>query len=115
MANIYDIVVDQGSDKQLPLTFKDSEGSLIDLNGYTAAMQIRKSADAAEAVDTLTTENGRISIDIEAASVTLIFPHATTSAMSAGRYVYDLELITGETVTRVMEGAFILRREVTRV
>lgn len=38
MANVYDIVVDQGSDKQLPLTFKDSEGSLI---GYTAAMQIR--------------------------------------------------------------------------
>ena len=115
MANVYDIVVDQGSDKQLPLTFKDSDGNLLDLNGYTAAMQVRKTVEAAEAADELTTENERIKVDASAGTVTLLFPHAVTSAMAAGRYVYDLELITEDTVTRVMEGAFILRREVTRV
>ena len=115
MANSYDIVVDQGSDKNLPLTFKDSDGNLLDLNGYAAAMQVRKTIEAAEAADELTTENGRITIDADAGTVTLQFPHAVTSAMAAGRYVYDLELLTEDTVTRVMEGAFILRREVTRV
>lgn len=115
MANRYDLSIDQGSDKNLPLIFKDAEGELLDLTGYKAAMQVRKTLESDEAADTLTTENGRISIDPETATVTLLFPHETTSAMAAGRFVYDLELISDDTVTRVMEGVFTLRREATRV
>jgi hypothetical protein len=36
------------------------------------------------------------------------------AAVSAGDYVYDLELINGATVTRLVQGTFTVNAEVTR-
>lgn len=115
MASTYDIVVDQGSDYSLPFKFKDAEGTVKDLTGCTARMQLRRTPQADAVADELTTENDRIEVDATAGTVTVIFPHAVTSALDAGRYAYDLELIDADgDVTRVLEGAVILRQEVTR-
>lgn len=113
MATRYDFEIDQGSDTSIPLALKDADGRAIDLTGCTAAMQLRRSLACGDAADSLTTENGRITISGN--SVILTFPHATTEDMEATRYVYDLEVTnTDDEITRVLEGYVTIRREVTR-
>jgi hypothetical protein len=39
---------------------------------------------------------------------------AAIDATPSGQYVYDLELVSGSTVTRLVEGNFLVSPEVTR-
>ena len=52
----------------------------------------------------LTTSTGRINVTIDA---------TTTGNIAAGRYSYDLVLTSGATVTRILEGKFIVTGAVT--
>ena len=114
-AGNYDIVADQGATFTRVITWKDSTGAPIDLNGYTARMQLRSQVDSAgAAVFELTTENGRISLGGTAGTITLSAAATATAAVSADTYVYDLELVESATVTRLVQGQFELRGEVTR-
>jgi hypothetical protein len=49
--------------------------------------------------------NGRVTVTISA---------TTTGAIAAGRYSYDLVLTSGVTVTRYLEGKFIVTGAVTQ-
>jgi hypothetical protein len=114
-AGIYNIIADQGATFTRQLTWNDSSGSAVDLTGYTARMQVRTSIDAAGAATlSLTTENGRIVLGGTAGTITLTAEATATQAVTAGAYVYDLELVSGSTVTRLVQGSFTLRGEVTR-
>lgn len=113
MAADFDFELDQGADWVIPIELYDAEDKQMDLSGFTARMQIRASAGSGKVSDELTTENGRLSI--EDGTITARWPNAVTTAMSAGRFVYDLEIVSAEgLVARVLEGNFILHREVTR-
>lgn len=113
MAADFDFELDQGADWVIPIELYDAEDNQMDLSGFTARMQIRASAGSGKVSDELTTENGRLSI--EGGTITARWPNAVTTAMSAGRYVYDLEIVSADgLVARVLEGNFILHREVTR-
>lgn len=113
MAADFDFELDQGADWVIPIELYDAEDKQMDLSGFTARMQIRASAGSGKVSDELTTENGRLSI--EGCTITARWPNAVTTAMSAGRYVYDLEIVSADgLVARVLEGNFILHREVTR-
>jgi hypothetical protein len=114
-AGIYNIIADQGATFTRQLTWNDSTGSAVNLTGYTARMQVRNSIDAAGAATlSLTTENGRIVLGGTAGTITLSAEATATQAVTAGSYVYDLELVSGSTVTRLVQGSFTLRGEVTR-
>jgi hypothetical protein len=52
----------------------------------------------------LTALTGRINVTLDA---------ATTAAIAAGRYAYDLVLDSGSSVTRILEGKFIVTGAVT--
>jgi heme oxygenase len=81
-------------------------------------MQVRTAANAASFIVALTTENGRISVGNTTATkgqVTLTISAADTANLTAGQYVYDLELVSGGgVVTRLIEGNFKVKAEVTR-
>ena len=104
----------QGSDKTISLVIKDSDGVVVNLTGYTAAMQVRRNVKSTDVYDSLTTENGRIVITPLEGKVDLVFPNATTSVYDFTRAVYDLELYIGDVVTRILEGTFVVSLEVTR-
>jgi hypothetical protein len=77
-------------------------------------MQLRTSYSAATASLELTTANGRISLT-NAGVITLALTATETAALAAGRYVYDLELVSsGGQVTRLLEGVVTVSPEVTR-
>lgn len=112
MAACLDLQIDQGTDVRVPIAFMD-DFSEVNLTGFQARMEVRKSASNSQVVDLLTTENGRIVILDE--TMTLFWSHSQTEKMASGRYVYDLEIISksGE-VTRMLSGRIDVSREVTR-
>jgi hypothetical protein len=54
-----------------------------------------------------TTANGKITLNNDAGRVTVSFT-ATDTNITPSRYVYDLVLTSGVTVTRILEGKFIV-------
>ncbi len=123
-AGKYDITAEQGSTFGLNMNYKDDDDNPITLAGYNARMQVRRShnnsvmllsGDAHSPSGTnitLTVEDsgaalptGNVKVDILA---------STLSTVPAGNHVYDIELVSGNSVTRLLEGRFIVTPEVTR-
>lgn len=113
-AGRYTVQAEQGATLSLSLTWKDSDGTPIDLTGFSARLQVRRSATASgnpllDATDgngiTLGGSDGTISIEIGADAM---------SDLPAGDLRYDLELDSGSQVTRLLEGVFKVSPEVTR-
>jgi hypothetical protein len=86
------------------------------LAGYDARMSIRDRIRGSELL-LLTVANGRIAIDDVLKTITLTIGADITAAISWLRAVYDLEMvktaISGEVVTRLLEGSISVSREVT--
>lgn len=108
----YNITCPQGAtwDRTFTVTIG---GTALNLTGYTAAMQVRDSAGAATALISLTNSSG-ITLGGTAGSVGVTIAATATAELSAGSYSYDLELNSGSTITRLLEGAFNVTGNVTR-
>lgn len=105
---------EQGATFQLPLVWRDTNGSPIDLTGYTARMEVRKNKTSGTVLVTLTTENGRITLGGTNGKIDLEIEAATTEEFTAGIYMYDLNLMIADKVYRLMEGTFTVSGEVTQ-
>lgn len=114
MAQVKDISIDQGATYTLVATWKDSAGSPVDLTGYTARMQMREAHNADSALLSLTDGDG-ITITAAEGKLEISIAAADTAGLPPGRHVYDLEVESaGGEVTRLVEGAAVVRPEVTR-
>lgn len=113
-AGVYHFAIEQGSTFGRTITYKDSAGDAINLTGYTARMQLRKSIEDESTVIELTTENGRIALGGSEGTITLTIAASDTASLSTVEGVYDLELATGSTVEKLIAGTFTVKREVTR-
>lgn len=111
-AGVYDITIEQGATFALTLTWLDTDGvTPINLTGYTARMKIKKSVGGTE-IASLTNASG-ITLGGVAGTIAILIADTATAAYTFKRAVYDLELVNGSTVTRLIEGNVILSREVT--
>jgi hypothetical protein len=114
-AATYDILIEQGATFQLNLVYKDSGGSPIDISGYTARMQVRRSYDAPTALLDLTTENGAITLGGVAGSLVVEAGPTLTRDLPAKGGVYDLELVAPSgVVVRLIRGTATISPEVTK-
>lgn len=110
MAIIANLFIDQGTDFSVTVDVTDTDGSVLDLDGYTASAQIRKTYSSSSVSATFGT-----SISASNGQVTLTLSDTVTAGLSAGRYVYDLNIeSSGGQVTRVVEGQAIVTPGVTR-
>lgn len=111
MATIANLAIDQGTTYSAIIEVTDATGSARDLTGYTARSQLRKSyyttSNTAFTVDILNPGEGEITISLTAAK---------TANLKAGRYVYDLELVSNATasVERIVEGIVTVYPEATK-
>lgn len=104
----------RGETLQRVFTYKDSDGVAVDLTGYSASMQVRKSLADGVALE-LSTVNSRITLGGAAGTVTLIVSATDTATVDVGQYFYDLELTSGSSVvTRLIEGRFQVKEAYTR-
>ena len=114
LAATYGFTADQGATFNQVITWKDSANAPIDLTGYTARMQIRQKVSSSVSL-ALTTENGRITLGDTDGTITLTVSASDMTALPAGPYTYDLELVSGAgIVSRLLMGTFVVRSEVTR-
>ncbi len=113
MTATYDFEAGQGETFDRTVTWKIDDVA-VNITGYTARMQIRKTIRSTSAVVSLTQASG-LTLGGSAGTIQIVISATATAALDAGRYVYDLELVSaGGVVTRVLEGAFVLTAEVTR-
>jgi hypothetical protein len=113
LAGELNLTIEQGATFLLTLIYQDDTGAPANLTGYTARMQLRASKAATSTALELTTENGRISINGSAGQINLTIDAVTTGTLT-GAGVYDLELVNGEIVERLVEGSYTISTQVTR-
>lgn len=109
----YNLVCPQGATFSKQLTWA-IDGDPVDLTSYTARMQVREKYTSTVAILNLTTENGGILLGDDEGTIQIEIDATTTSGIVAKDYVYDIELVSSSTVTRLLEGRFIVTPEVTR-
>lgn len=102
----------QGSTFSRALTYK-VDNSPVDLTGYSARLQIREYHYSDEFIANLTDLAG-ITLGGSAGTINVLIAASATQEFVPGSYVYDLELVAGGTVTRLIEGKFSVTPEVTR-
>lgn len=113
ISGIYNITIEQGATFSRTLVIRNPDDTLFNLTGYTARMHIRREASSTSTMIELTTTNGRISLGGANGQVTLSLS-ATETATIDRHGVYDLELVSGATVHRLIRGAVNLIPEVTK-
>ena len=109
MAVYANLTVDQGTDFSSSVDVTDADGDPVSLIGYSVAGQIRKHYNSSTKVDFVATVS-----NATAGIISLSLSAATTNAMKAGRYVYDVEIDLSGTKTRVLEGQLEVTPGVTR-
>ena len=114
-AAVYDFEIEQGSDFVLAFSRKDDVGDVIDMTGFLARMQVRRSVSSPDILLALTTEDGRLVVDGALGRVTITLTAAVTAAIDWRKGVYDIEIIDPVGgVSRLMAGKIEISREVTR-
>jgi hypothetical protein len=119
----YSFVIEQGATTDFEVQYKDSSNNPVNLSGYHARMQIRSDyggtliANLSSSLDSdgtglnLSGSNG--TTPISSGSIGIFISAASSSAFTFSEAKYDLELVQGSTVTRLLEGKVKLSKNVT--
>jgi len=111
-AGQYNWIADKGATLTRVITWYSTGTTPVDLTSYTAKMQVRSVPGGAVVLE-LSTANGRIALGGAAGTIT-ITAAASVMNMTADLYQYDLEMTNGAVVTRLVQGSFEVRDEVTQ-
>ena len=110
MAAFTELLIEQGATFSTTVNVEDTAGAAINLYGYSASSQMRKSYYATSNTIITSTITGNANGEI-----TLSMTAANTANLTPGRQVFDL-LITSPTQvkTRVVEGIIVISPGVTK-
>jgi hypothetical protein len=110
MAFTVNLYVEAGATFSREITYTNPDGTVFDLTGYTAELQVRATATSATAMITKVPD-----IDIETGKISWTFSATETSTLTASKYVWAMELThTDGTVIRFVEGDITVSPEVVR-
>lgn len=114
MTQRYDFTIEQGSDFAALFVCSTTCSGTFDLHGYMAEMQIRQGRFGAP-VDELTSENGRLEIDVERSAILMKMPHSCTEKYPCAQLLYDIEITSSEGERhRILQGVITVSGEITR-
>ena len=104
--------IDQGADFSKNFTVTTDGSTAYDISDLTLQAQMRKSYDSSSATATFTASVVTGSSGI----YKLVLSNSTSADISAGRYVYDVELILSDsTIEKVHYGIITVNPEATKV
>ena len=111
MTATYNLVVPQATTFNFQFVIKTND-TPWDLTNYTATMTVRPFLGSTTTTLLATTANGKIVLDALNGRATVTFTDVETN-IKAEPYVYDFVLDSGGTITRILEGQFIVTAGVT--
>lgn len=112
-AGKHNFEIEQGETWERTVTIEDEDsGDPWNLTGYTARMKI-KDRYTGEEYEELTSVAGDIVITALTGILTITITAIATAAYTFTDAIYDLELVSGVTVTKVLKGKITLMPEVT--
>lgn len=118
MATYTNLTIDQGETFSFTLDLNIvTTGTDADITGFTAAGSVRKtyaSSTRSAAFSIVGGSSGESTFTSDDSTVVASLTSTQTSDLKAGRYVYDIELRNGTTITRVLEGQIEVTPRVTR-
>lgn len=115
MSAKYNLVCDQATTFNFQFVIQDEVGTTVtpwDLTNYTFTMTIRPFVGASTTTLIATTANGKITTDPLLGRIIVNFTSTDTN-ISPARYAYDLVGNSGGTITRILEGRFVVTGGVT--
>ena len=130
-AGNYSFTIEQGATTDFEIVYKDSNSNPVDLTGYQAKMQLKDSIGGSSTFLTLSSSlspdgtglnlsgsgGNAASKPLTSGSIGIFISHATSSNLTFGTAVYDLEIVSGSgntaVVTRLLQGKINLSKEVT--
>ena len=108
----YNFDLRKGSSFSRQITWSSS-GALVNLSGFTAAMQLKSAIGDSTAVLSLTDEDG-ITLGGAAGTIDIVITAAQAATLTAGvEYVYDIELYNGTSTYPILEGRIFVEGEIT--
>jgi hypothetical protein len=124
-AGRYSFVIEQGATTNIQINWTDESGSAIDLSGYHSRMQIRPGVQSdtiyLSLSSSLTADGTGINLSgsnfetpLQSGSMAIYISADTTTDLDFNEAYYDLEMVNGSVVTRLLEGKVKLSKNVTR-
>lgn len=111
-AEVHNLVIEQGATFDQTFIWQDEDGNAIDLTGYTAKMQVREFLDSTAVLLELSTGSG-ITLDA-AGHIALQATASQTASLNFKTALYDLLLINGDAITRLVQGRIALSKRITQ-
>ena len=110
-AGYTNLKIESGATFSTTIELNNSDGSSMNLTGYTGSCKIRTSYYSDFNVYPLT-----VTIDSPPTDgkLTLSATATQTTTYKSGRYVYDVEITNGSIVTRVIEGIVEVKPNATK-
>ena len=115
MSAKYNLVCEQATTFNFQFVIQDESNGVVtpwNLTGYTATMTVRPFVGSDSTTLLATTANGKITTDPLLGRIIVNFTSTDTNITPA-RYAYDLVVNSGGTITRILEGRFVVTGGVT--
>lgn len=114
--SVWNAAIKQGSSFRHTLRFRDKSGGTVDITGCVIRWALRPTFDSNTLTASMSTTDGRITLDSPTDGVwSFDLPASVTAGIAAGRYVHDCEIQwPGGRVDPLWEGTLTVSREGTR-
>jgi hypothetical protein len=124
-ASRYSFIIEEGATFNLQINWTDGNGTPIDLTEYHARMQIRPSIESdivllnlsssfSEDGSGISLMGGDGNTPPQSGSIGIHISAAASEGLNFTDAYYDLELVNGDVVVRLLEGRVQLSKNVTR-
>lgn len=114
IAGVYNITCEQGSTFTRTFSIQNPDGTVYDLDGYSARMHIRRDYDSPTPMFQATMANGCITMNTVFGEIHVDLSAEQTASITRDG-VYDLEIFNSDGIVyKVVKGRFLLDKEVTR-
>lgn len=127
-AGTYNFTIEQGTTVDFEIQYTDVNNSPINLAGYSGRMQVKSGFANDKPVTYASLSSSRYpdgtglnfsgssgTNPLASGSIGVYISAVSSSAFTFAKAKYDLELVSGSTVTRILEGVITLSKEVTTI
>ena len=123
-AGKYSFIIEQGATTNFQINWNDESGSAVNLAGYHGRMQLRSDYNSTPLISlssSLSADGTGINLSgsngttpLSSGSIGIYISAYSSSLLDFGEALYDLELVKGNEVTRLLEGRIKLSKNVTK-